>query len=56
MPEKPNRKRSLAGYSPWGLKELDTTEDIISSSKARDKGRRKIIEDLVSRDENLYFV
>ena len=28
------------------------TEDISSSSKARNKGRRKIIEDLVSRDEN----
>ena len=25
-PEKPHGQRNLAGYSPWGLKELDTTE------------------------------
>ena len=24
--ENPHGQRSLAGYSPWGLKELDTTE------------------------------
>ena len=24
--EKPHGPRSLAGYSPWGRKELDTTE------------------------------
>ena len=26
LPGKPHRWRSLAGYSPWGHKELDTTE------------------------------
>ena len=26
MPGKSNGQRSLAGYSPWGHKELDTTE------------------------------
>ena len=26
LPEKSHRQRSLAGYSPWGGKELDTTE------------------------------
>ena len=25
-PENPQGQRSLAGYSPWGCKELDTTE------------------------------
>ena len=24
--ENPHRQRSLAGYSPWGCKELDTTQ------------------------------
>ena len=26
--ENPHRKRSLVGYSPWGHKELDTTEQL----------------------------
>ena len=26
LPEKSHRRRSLIGYSPWGHKELDTTE------------------------------
>ena len=26
--EKPHRQRSLAGYSPWGHKELDMTEQL----------------------------
>ena len=26
LPGKPHRQRSLVGYSPWGRKELDTTE------------------------------
>ena len=26
--ENPRAHRSLAGYSPWGLKELDTTEQL----------------------------
>ena len=30
LPRKSNRQRSLAGYSPWGLKELDTTEWLIT--------------------------
>ena len=28
LPEKSYGQRSLAGYSPWGHKELDTTEKI----------------------------
>ena len=31
-------QRSLAGYSPWGLKELDTTEQLtLSVSQSRDE-------------------
>ena len=26
LPKEPHRQRSLAGYSPWGCKELDATE------------------------------
>ena len=26
LPEESHRQRSLAGYSPWGHEELDTTE------------------------------
>ena len=26
--ENPHRQRSLVGYSPWGCKELDTTEQL----------------------------
>ena len=29
LPEESNGWRSLAGYSPWGFKELDTTEQLI---------------------------
>ena len=28
LPGKPHGQRSLAGYSPWDLKELDTTEQL----------------------------
>ena len=28
LPEKSHRQRSLAGYSPWGHKELDMTEQL----------------------------
>ena len=28
LPEKPQEQRSLAGYSPWGHKESDTTEGL----------------------------
>ena len=28
LPGKPHRQRSLAGYSPWGLRESDTTEHV----------------------------
>ena len=28
LPGKPHGQRSLVGYSPWGLKELDTTEQL----------------------------
>ena len=28
LPEKFHGQRSLVGYSPWGHKELDTTEEL----------------------------
>ena len=31
LPEKSHGQRSLAGYSPWGRKELDTTEHLAPS-------------------------
>ena len=30
LPEKSHGQRSLVGYSPWGCKELDTTEPLSS--------------------------
>ena len=32
LPENIHRQRSLAGYSPWGLKELDTVEHALTHS------------------------
>jgi len=31
LPGKPHGQRSLAGYSPWGRKELDVTERLMLS-------------------------
>ena len=31
LPGESHRQRSLVGYSPWGCKELDTTERLILS-------------------------
>ena len=31
LPEESHGQRSLAGYSPWGCKELDTTERLTLS-------------------------
>ena len=33
LPEESYGQRSLAGYSPWGYKELDTTEHVHTSCK-----------------------
>ena len=33
LPGKSHGQRSLVGYSPWGLKELDTTEASLSLSQ-----------------------
>ena len=32
-PENPHGQRSLAGYSPWGRKELDTTEQLNNNNQ-----------------------
>ena len=34
MPEESHGQRSLVGYSPWGRKELDTTEQLNNNSAA----------------------
>ena len=38
LPEKSHGQRSLVGYSPWGRKELDTTERLTLSLSGRTKG------------------
>ena len=35
LPGESQGQRSLAGYSPWGLKELDTTERLIYKLSSR---------------------
>ena len=37
LPGKPHGQRSLAGYSPWGRKELDTTERLHFSTDGQPK-------------------
>ena len=32
LPRESHGQRSLAGYSPWGLQELDTTEGLMLSA------------------------
>ena len=43
LPGKFHRQRSLAGYSPWGCKELDTAEDMHTHThtQARDQGGKE---------------
>ena len=36
LPEEFHEQRSLAGYSPWGCKELDTTEQLILTKTGRE--------------------
>ena len=36
-PGKFHRQRTLAGYSPWGCKESDTTEQLTHSKKTKPK-------------------
>ena len=39
LPEESHEQRSLVGYSPWGHKELDTTEQLtLSKGKKKDSG------------------
>ena len=39
LPEKSHGQRSLEGYSPWGLKESDTSEQLNHNSRAREMGK-----------------
>ena len=36
LPEESHGQRSLAGYSPWGGKELDMTEHTITTTTTKD--------------------
>ena len=38
LPEKLHGQRSLAGYSPWGRKELDTSEQLNTSGRGKADG------------------
>ena len=38
-----DRQRSLAGYSPWGCKELDMTEHLTLSLLSQAKAKIKIL-------------
>ena len=42
LPGKSHGQRSLAGYSPWGLKELDTTEWLSNHSLTCNKEYKRI--------------
>ena len=41
LPGNPHGQRSLAGYSPWGLKELNTTATVGYSAKEEVGGGEK---------------
>ena len=41
MPEESHGQRTLAGYSPWGDKESDTTERLNNHNHAVAKARNK---------------
>ena len=38
--EHPHGQRSLTGYSPWGPKESDTTEQLSRAQKSKNKGNK----------------
>ena len=42
LPEKSHGERSLVGHSPWGYKDLDTTEWLSTRSSRSDKAQLKI--------------
>ena len=42
LPGKSHGQRSLAGYSPWGYKELDTTEQL-NLAQLNEKPRRGVL-------------
>jgi len=41
LPGKSHEQRSLVGYSPWGHKELDTTERLNGSSSDKEEKKQK---------------
>ena len=43
LPGKFHGERSLVGYSPWGRKELDTTEQLFHFFKARERDGKWVV-------------
>ena len=42
--ENPRGQRSLAGYSPWGRKESDTTEQLTTAHSTHLKGGMQVLQ------------
>ena len=40
--ENPHRQRGLVGYSPWGCKESDTTEELSTVKHRKQKNTKKV--------------
>ena len=45
LPGESHGQRSLAGYSPWGCKELDKTEAILAHRHRKKKEERRAMEE-----------
>jgi len=43
LPGKSHGRRGLAGYSPWGCKELDTTEHVYAHTLENSDGDKYLI-------------
>ena len=52
LPQKSNGQRSLAGYSPWGHKELDTTE---ATEHTLTEGEKRPVSPLKDSQEKYSF-
>ena len=46
LPEKSHQQRSLAGYSPWGRKESDTTEHVHMYAQPENQWKFHSLEDI----------
>ena len=53
LPGESHGQRSLAGYSPWGHKESDTTE---ATSRTRDENSWNLLNNLPSCGNSCYYI